>query len=239
MRLPVRLTPFAKRSELPPMRKTRFALLLLLALPACTTQPTGPSGFEVYNAYDRPATRPSDPAAVQVKVSTSRQRAYVMEGDKPLLVMPVTVGAPGTPTPLGNFRVTDKDRNRRDPYDGFAYSGDQTKKTPRTKKPPGWSFKGHPLPYWVGFKPGYGFHTGWIKHVPWTNGSIRMHHNVAPKFFALVREGTPINISTTQPEDLNFSNIPLPPDAGPMPDFPAEFYLSDEPFSYHKKPSLD
>ncbi|MEM1083572.1 MAG: L,D-transpeptidase [Verrucomicrobiota bacterium] len=224
---------------LSPMVIRLCASLLLLVLAACSGEYRGPSGFEVYNAYDRPATRPSDPAAVRVKVSTSRQRAYVMEGDKMLLAMPVSVGAPDTPTPLGDFRVTRKDRDHRDPENGFAYSGSKTKKTPRHKKPAGWAFKGHPLPYWVEFRPGYGFHAGWIKHVTTTNGSIRVHHNLAPKFYVLVRKGTPINISTSQPEDADFADIPLPPDAGPMPDFPAEFYLGDEAFSYHKEPSFE
>ena len=48
-------------------------------------------GLEAYQAYDHPAKRPQNPAAVSVKVSLSKQRVYVMEGGKMLMVMPVSV----------------------------------------------------------------------------------------------------------------------------------------------------
>ena len=209
-----------------------------LGLPSCTDTR---SGLDVYNAYNRPATRPENPDAVRVKVSTSRQRVYVMEGDKPLLVMPVSVGIPSHhPTPNGNFRVLNKDQNKRTKVHGYAYSGTKTKKMSRHNKPSGWSFKGTPLPYWVEFKPNYGFHTGWIKHAPCTwDGCIRMHQNVAPRFFQLVKKGTPVSIATSQPEDSKYGNIPLPPDAGPLPDYPNSFYLTDEPFTFHEKLTFD
>lgn len=224
------------------MLQAKFLVLATCAivLPSCIDlRGPQPSGIETYNAYDRPAAKPTDPSAVRVKVSTSRQRVYVMEGDKPLLVMPVSVGMPSTPTPLGSFRVTRKNAKERSPDLGYATSGDKSKRCTRAKKPTGWSFQGGPLPYWVEFKPNYGFHTGWIKHTPCTNGSIRMHKNVAPKFFELVAKGTPISIATTQPEDAKYGSIPLPPDSGPLPDHPASYYLSDTAFSDHKAPSFD
>lgn len=217
-----------------------FLAAIALLLPSCIDlRGPQPSGIETYNAYDRPAIRPADPSAVRVRVSTSRQRVYVMEGDKPLLVMPVSVGMPSTPTPRGGFHVTRKNANERSPNLGYATSGEKTKRCTRAKKPAGWSFKGGPLPYWVEFKPNYGFHTGWIKHTPCTDGSIRMHKNVAPKFFELVSKGTPISIATTQPEDAPYGSIPLPPDGGPLPDHPASYYLSDAPFSDHKTLSFE
>jgi lipoprotein-anchoring transpeptidase ErfK/SrfK len=162
-----------------------------------------------------------------------------MEGDKPLLIMPVSVGMESTPTPLGEFRVTKKSPRKRSPDLGLVSSGNQVKKSTLAKKPAGWSFKGMPLPYWVEFKPNYGFHSGWIKHTPCTNGNIRMHHNVAPKFFELVQPGTPISIAPTQTEDARYGSIPLPPDAGPLPDYPLSYYLSDEPFRHHLAPTFN
>ncbi|MFC7338937.1 L,D-transpeptidase [Haloferula chungangensis] len=224
------------------MRKAQLLIVatLALSLPACIDlRGPQPSGIEAYDAYERPATRPTDPSAVRVKVSTSRQRVYVMEGDKPLLVMPVSVGMPDSPTPLGEFRVTRKDARERSRNLGYAFSGDQSKRCTRSNKPAGWSFKGAPLPYWVEFKPGIGFHTGWIKHTPCTDGSIRMHKNVAPKFFELVSRGTPISIALTQAEDYKYGSIPLPPDSGPLPDHSTSYYLSDASFSDHKPLSFE
>lgn len=215
--------------------------ICILVLSSCSQFGPQPSGLEVYNDYDRPAIRAADPSAIQVKVSTSRQRAYVMENGKPLLVMPISVGFPDHhPTPAGHFKVLEKDRYKRTPKHGFAYSGDKTRKLSRHNKPAGWSFKGTPLPYWVEFKPGYGFHTGWIKHTPCTwDGCIRMHRNVAPKFFQLVQKDTPVHIADSQPEDAEYGSIPLPPDAGPLPDYPDAYYLTDKPFTDHKEPVLE
>jgi hypothetical protein len=107
------------------------------------------------------------------------------------------------------------------------------------KRPVGWSFKGTPMPYWCEFKANYGFHTGWIKHHPCTHGCIRMHENLSPKFFRLVQVGTPVNIAYTQPEDSIVGNIPLPPDSGPLPDYPGSMYITDGYFSRHVAPKFN
>jgi hypothetical protein len=195
-------------------------------------------GLMLYHAYDRPAKMPSNPNNVKVKVSLSKQRTYVMEGSEVLLAMPVSVGAPGTATPAGNFRVFNKVEKKRANSHGYAYKDGQVKQTLLSKKPAGWSFKGTPMPYWVEFKQNYGFHTGWVKHHPCTHGCIRMHENVAPKFFSLVKVGTPVNIAYSQPEDATHGNILLPPDAGPLPDYPSTMYTGDGYFKQHKTPKF-
>jgi hypothetical protein len=211
----------------------RFPLLLAVAaLSGCAFGPP-PGGLAAYKAYDRPAIKPVDPAAVHVKVSTARQRVYVMEADRMLLVMPVSVGLPTEPTPTGDFTILRKQQGRRATDHGYAHKGDQAERAFRNETPPGWSFTGTPLPYWCEFTPGRAFHTGWVKHLPCTDGSIRMHENLAPKFHALVRVGTPVSIRITQPEDLDHANIPLPPDAGPLPDHPATYYVGDTYFTDH------
>jgi hypothetical protein len=95
------------------------------------------------------------------------------------------------------------------------------------------------MPYWCEFKPNYGFHTGWVKHHPCTNGCIRMHENLSPKFFRLVSVSTPVNISYSQPEDAAAGNIPLPPDSGPLPDYADSMYVGDGYFTQHKSPTYN
>ncbi|MEX1114234.1 MAG: L,D-transpeptidase [Akkermansiaceae bacterium] len=206
---------------------------------SCSSVPSGGSGIAAYHAYDRPAKMPANPSNVQVKVSLSKQRTYVMEGSEVLLLMPVSVGTPGTTTPSGNFKVFNKDAKKRANSHGYAYSGNNVKKTMVSSKPTGWSFKGTPMPYWVEFKPNYGFHTGWVKHHPCTNGCIRLHENIAPKFFQLVKVGTPVSIAYSHPEDASHGNIPLPPDSGPLPDYAASMYLGEGYFSQHKAPKFN
>ena len=226
------------------MIRHKFLILTAAAVAAaglssCSiTQPTG-SGLAAYQAYDRPATLPSNPNNVKVKVSLSKQRTYVMEGSKVLLVMPVSVGTSSTPTPSGNFTIYNKVEKKRANSHGYAYNGKQVRQTLLSKKPGGWSFKGTPMPYWCEFKQNYGFHTGWVKHHPCTHGCIRMHENLSPKFFRLVKNGTPVNIAYSQPEDATVGNIPLPPDAGPLPDYDGSMYVTDGYFNQHKAPKFD
>jgi len=218
----------------------KIALLLTSALAAVfiTSCSNIPSSSGSYFDYDRPATLPSNPSNVRVKVSLSNQMVYVLEGDKPLLVTPVSVGTAKTPTPKGNFRIFNKEAKRRANTHGYATKGNQVKKTYLSAKPAGWSFKGTPMPYWCEFKSAYGFHTGWVKPYPCTHGCIRLHENVAPKFFRLVSVGTSVNIANSQPEDATLGrNIPKAPDASPLPDYPPSLMLSDKIFTKHKTPT--
>lgn len=218
------------------------ALLALTALwMACCSASfkTREVGLASYHAYERPAKLPKDPSAVVVKVSLSQQRAYVMEGETMLLAMPVSVGAVKTPTPTGDFKILNKQAKRRDSTHGYAYKGRQAKRVHLRNKPAGWAFKGTPLPYWCGFTPSLGFHTGWIRHSPCTDGGIRMHENIAPKFFRIVSVGTPVKISYRQPEDARWAHMKLPPDAGPLPNYPSAMFTGDGYFTQHKTPWFD
>jgi len=224
--------------------KNKIILMAALGLAAATgfsscsmNAPGG--GLSAYHAYDRPAKLPKNPSAVRVKVSLSKQRTYVMEGNEMLMVMPVSVGTASNPTPTGTFRIFNKEAKRRANTHGYAKSGNVVKQTYLNKKPAGWAFKGTPMPYWSEFKPAYGFHTGWVKHTPCTRGCIRMHENLAPKFFQMVSNGTPVSIAYSQPEDAEHANIPLPPDAGPLPDYGVMTYFEDGYFSQHKTPKFD
>ena len=62
-------------------------------------------------------------------------------------------------------------------------------------------YVGYPMGFWCEFAPAYGFHQGFVHPAPRTHGCIRLKGEAAPKFYALVHNGTPVNIATTQPED--------------------------------------
>ena len=86
--------------------------LACLGLSSCGTGPSmSGSSLSAYQSYNRPASLPSNQSKVRVKVSTSHQMVYVMEGSKALLVMPVSVGTASTPTPKGHFRIFRKVQN--------------------------------------------------------------------------------------------------------------------------------
>ena len=196
----------------------------LLAVAACIP-PQVPPPLEFYHAYTVPVQSPRDRSAVRVKVSLGEQRVYLTEGDRVLMAMPVTVGREENPTPEGEFRITRKIERHRSPTHGFAVRGEDVRRARASEVDAEWRFVGMPLPYWCEIAPGVGFHTGWIRHQPASEGTIRMHRNVAPVFFSMVDVGTPVSIANAHPEDESHGFIPLPPDSGPLTDYPAEFYL--------------
>ncbi|MBV8225203.1 MAG: L,D-transpeptidase [Verrucomicrobia bacterium] len=202
------------------MTNPRLRALLLGAacgmtlLTGCNTVPTLSTTGTFPGNYTAVAYKPKDPGAVRVKVSLENKMVYVMEGERPLLVTPCTVGVPGKSTPGGTYRVTRKERDKRSASYGFWVKGSEVVAGEAGRAPgSGYHYVGYPMPYWVEFKPEYGFHAGAVWPVAHSHGCIRLHPNVAPKFFELVHDGTPISISGTQPEDATIGkNVQRPTD---------------------------
>jgi lipoprotein-anchoring transpeptidase ErfK/SrfK len=143
------------------------------------------------------------------------------------------VGIPSKPTPKGNFEVTRKERNKRSGSYGFSIFQDHI--TPTEADKASGHYVGYPMPYWVEFLPGYGFHQGWVWPVPRSHGCIRLHANDAGKFYELVRVGTPIKIANTQPEDATFGAKFRRPTDYNSPDQPAPLLVSPHYFEQLKK----
>jgi len=173
-----------------------FALLT-----SCTTI-TNPITGTFPGNYNAVAYKPKNSGEVRVKVSLQNRMIYVMEGDHPLLITPCTIGVPGKGTPTGGYRVTQKIKDKRSASYGFWVKGNEVIPGEAGRAPgSGFHYVGYPMPYWVEFKPEYGFHAGAVWPVAHSHGCIRLHPNVAPKFFALVHDGTPITIAGSLPED--------------------------------------
>ena len=218
----------------------RVLLLTVLPLPLCLflnscTVDGGKSQLPkltTYN-YHRPAYRPLNPDNVRVKVSLQNQALYVLEGDRVLLVSAVGVGTPQSPTPVGNFRVTLKDAERRNRTYGFWVNnatGQIVSGSVHQSPGAGWSFRGYPMPYWVEWMPAYGFHEGFVHLTPRSKGCVRVPRHVAPKFFALVKVGTPISIQQRQPEDLTIGARLARPNDAPLPNPDPRWLMSQAPY---------
>jgi len=217
------------------MKMTRFlfasaSALLLTFLGGCQTP-------LATNNPNPPAYKPHNPNNVRVKVSLSKQQVYVLEGDRPLLIAATCVGKPGEmSTPCGNFTVFSKIAHKRSGSYGFYANGGQIREA-KAGEGSG-TYIGYPMAYWVEFKTGYGFHEGFVWPMPRTHGCLRLHKNVAPKFFALVHEGTPVSIAAIQPEDFTIGrNVPRPADFN-EPDRPASILCSDAAFTAPSGPLL-
>lgn len=213
-------------------RPVSFLALTALAagafglLTGCTTGPNVGGGGGSYNVV---AYKPHNPSNVRVKVSLNKQVVYVLEGDKPLMVAAVTIGIPAKPTPTGSFRIYRKEAHKRSGSYGFYTRNGVT--TPAEAGHGSGSYTGYPMAYWCEFAPAYGFHQGYVWPTPRSHGCLRMHKTVAPKFYALVHEGTPVSIAQSQPEDATIgANVRRPTDYND-PDPPAAFMASSQVFN--------
>lgn len=187
-----------------------LAVAGLALLAGCASRPTGPGPYKVV------AYKPKNPDAVKVKVSTSTQNVYVMEGDRVLMAVQGCVGANNT-TPMGTFRIYNKIKTKR-----------------RISQPGA----GYPMAYWCEFKPAYGFHEGFVHPVPRTMGCIRMHREAAARFYALVKIGTPVHIATSQPEDATVGRTVRRLDQSKDPDPPMHELMSPSWFQDPAGPLL-
>jgi hypothetical protein len=203
----------------------------ILAAPFLTSCSTGPVSLGHGESYHVTAYRPSDPSKVRVKVSLSKQNIYVMEGERCLMAVACSVGIAAKPTPRGNFKIYSKQEHKRSGSYGFSVSGNNV--VPSTGGGPG-RYVGYPMGYWCEFAPAYGFHQGFVHPVPRSHGCIRLHGEAAPKFYALVSIGTPVDIATAQPEDATLGSKVTRVDDSRAPDPDPHFMISDAAF---RKPS--
>ena len=185
------------------------------------------------------AYKPRNPDNVRVKVSLQKQQVYVMEGDRPLLVAATCVGTPAKPTPRGNFKVYKKVADKRSYSYGYWAKGNDVRPGKSGAAPgAGYRYVGYPMQYWVEFSPLYGFHQGYVWPMPRSHGCLRLHKNVAAKFFALTKIGTPVNIAHTQPEDETIGrSVPRPNDYND-PDPAASYMISSQVFARPAGPLL-
>src|SRR3984893_14398568 len=95
-------------------------------LTGCTTV-TNPITGTFPGNYNAVAYKPKNPSAVKVKVSLQNRMIYVMEGDRPLLVTPCTIGKAGATTPTGSYHVTGKIRKKRSATYGFWARGNDVR----------------------------------------------------------------------------------------------------------------
>jgi len=216
---------------------SRFILLAaggsILLLAGCTTGRVAGGGPYHVTAY-----RPHDPSAVRVKVSLSKQNIYVMEGDRCLMAVACSVGIPAKPTPRGTFRIYSKQEEKRSGSYGFRVQGSRVVPADAGANVPG-RYVGYPMGFWCEFAPAYGFHQGFVHPYPRTHGCIRLHGEAAPKFFALMRIGTPVNIATSQPEDETLGPKVQRVDDSKAPDPPASLMVTSGAFQKPSGPLLE
>jgi hypothetical protein len=214
-----------------------FALLAVVAcfLAGCATSSSGTFSSGTYHVD---AYAPTSADDVKVFVSLRSKIVYVMEGDRPLLVTPASIGTPDHPTPTGHFEVTAKDPTKRSGEYGFWTNGSDTYAGSSGEGRSGYHYVGYPMANWVEFEPGFGFHEGYVWPVPRSHGCIRIHRNASVKFYKLVHIGTPVTIAESLPMDDTIGRNIVHPSDYKDPDPPAAEMISPEYFSQPRDSEL-
>ncbi|HEY4256900.1 MAG TPA: L,D-transpeptidase family protein [Candidatus Udaeobacter sp.] len=136
-----------------------------------------------------------------VKISLGEQRAYFYKAGVLVGVSQLSTGREGLNTPLGNFKIIQKDKDHAsslfgdyvDSAGNVVVPNVDIKKDP--KPPPGAHFRGTPMPYFMRIVSGTGMHAGYLPGYPASHGCIRMPEFMAENFFRSVSLGTPVTIT--------------------------------------------
>ena len=134
-----------------------------------------------------------------VLIDLTQQTAYLFENGRVALISPIASGREGWGTPMGKFRVIDKDLNHVSADFGLivdAYNRIvDPNATPSTPVPPGCHYMPAPMPNYMQLGPYFGMHSGYLPGYPASHGCVRMPTDMAVEFFSRVQVGTPVEIA--------------------------------------------
>jgi len=139
------------------------------------------------------------PGPPSVVIYLKEQRAYFYKGDQLVGVSQVSAGREGHNTPIGNYKIIQKDPDHASNLYGdyVDTSGNIVQKdveVGKDPKPPGAIFKGAPMPFFMRITGGVGMHKGYLPGYPASHGCIRMPGKMAESFYNNVEVGTPVQI---------------------------------------------
>jgi lipoprotein-anchoring transpeptidase ErfK/SrfK len=137
--------------------------------------------------------------APSVVIYLKEQRAYFYKGDQLVGVSQVSAGREGHNTPIGNYKIMQKDPNHAsslygDYVDAAGNVVQKDVENGKDPRPPGAIFKGAPMPFFMRVTGGVGMHQGYLPGYPASHGCIRMPGKMAEAFYNNVQVGTPVQI---------------------------------------------
>jgi len=134
-----------------------------------------------------------------VVIYLKEQRAYFYKAGQLVGVSQVSAGREGHNTPIGNYKIMQKDHDHASNLYGdyVDAAGNVVQKdvdVGKDPKPPGAIFKGAPMPFFMRITGGVGMHKGYLPGYPASHGCIRMPGKMAEAFYNNVEVGTPVQI---------------------------------------------
>jgi lipoprotein-anchoring transpeptidase ErfK/SrfK len=148
----------------------------------------------------------------RIVIDLDDQRAYFYKGKHIVGVSVVSTGREGYDTPAGEFRITDKDRDHVSSLYGdyVDQSGQvvvENVESDKDPRPPGTTFRGAAMPYFLRIHGGIGMHAGYLPGYPASHGCIRLPEEMAIQFFKNAPVGTPVEIRRASAPDFGASAI--------------------------------
>jgi lipoprotein-anchoring transpeptidase ErfK/SrfK len=137
----------------------------------------------------------------RVRVSLSKQRAYLLVGDEVVIDSPISSGKKSRMTPSGNFHVLEKDKDHRsNVYGNFVDASGRIVRSGVSSRidsaPSGTHFVGAPMTWFMRLTDdGVGMHVGILPGYPASHGCIRMPSAAAEMFYSHVKVGTPVVVA--------------------------------------------
>ena len=155
----------------------------------------GRANFDNYSHWDGEGVS----GAPSLLIKLGHQRAYFYKNGELVGVSTISTGREGFGTPLGNFKILQKDKDHASSLYGDyvdAKGGIIKKDVDRSKDkmPPGAKFDGAKMPFFMRITGGVGMHEGFLPGYPASHGCIRMPRRMAEIFFRNVEVGTPVSI---------------------------------------------
>lgn len=141
----------------------------------------------------------SVPGKPSIKISLAEQRAYFYRSGQLVAISQLSTGREGKDTPIGNFKVLDKDIDHASSLYGDYVDASDNVVVPNVERgkdpmPPGTHYKGAPMPYYMKIAPAFGLHAGYLPGYAASHGCIRMPEFMAENFYNSVEPGTPVEI---------------------------------------------
>ena len=134
-----------------------------------------------------------------VTIDLSQQRAYFFKGSELVGVSLISTGDSKHPTPTGDFKITQKNKDHESNLYGEYKWPDGTiaqkdVDTTRDPQPAGTVYDGADMPHFMRFNGGIGMHGGYLPGFPASHGCVRMPTEMARIYFENVEHGTPVRV---------------------------------------------
>jgi len=139
--------------------------------------------------------------STQVRVSLSRQRAYLLLGGEVVVDTPISSGKRAGMTPTGHFTVLEKDKSHHsNRYGDFRDASGRIVRagvsTGIDSAPSGTHFVGAEMKWFMRLTDeGVGMHVGILPGYPASHGCVRMPSTAAELFYDRVKVGTPVEVA--------------------------------------------